>query len=137
MSTSLGTASLGTVSIHAPVGDVLSVLHLVDHRSQPDLLPEYLSLNVTGSDGSLYAYELRGELDIGGADYVFSMLCKAGGSVVVDLTQLKFIEAAGISALLTARKRIEQRGGRFELHGAAGLVRRVFEVVGEADVLET
>ena len=123
-------------SVHRSGPRVASVLRIVDGWRCSDQRPEYLSMKArVGGDG-LHFYELGGELDIAGAGYVLNRLCEDGGSAVVDLSRLTFIDAAGISALLAARHNVDQRGGRFELHGATGFVRRVFDVVGVTDMLE-
>lgn len=56
--------------------------------------------------------------------------------VVVDLSQLEFIDSTGLSALLVARHRIALLGSSLEIRGAAGAARRVFEAAGLEDVLD-
>lgn len=95
-----------------------------------------LSLNVTvGGDGH-HVYGLAGELDIAGVGYVHSKLCEADRPVVIDLSQLTFIDEAGVAALLAARFTIESRGYRVEFRRAADPVRKMFEVVGAGDMLD-
>lgn len=74
---------------------------------------------------------LVGELDLASAPHVRWTLAQVGGhALVVDLSRLAFIDAAGLSALLLVRRRLEQMGRRLVLQGARGPVRRVFEVSG-------
>ena len=60
----------------------------------------------------------------------------AGSLVVVDLQPLTFIDARGLNALLSARRRIIRAGHTFALHRATGLVRRVFEITGLESLLD-
>jgi anti-sigma B factor antagonist len=80
---------------------------------------------------------LVGELDLVYADDVRDALIGADGpEVVVDLSGLEFIDSSGLSALITARRRVMAGGNRLVLRGAQGAARRVFELTGLDDVLE-
>lgn len=70
---------------------------------------------------------LVGELDMVTSTMVSDYLngVADGRDVLVDLTQLDFLNAAGASALVSGKKAIEASGGRFTVRGAAGIVRRV------------
>ena len=69
---------------------------------------------------------LHGQLDLANADRVRDALVAATGPrVVVDLSDLRFLDSSGIAALLSARSQITQSGRAFELRGAHGVVRRV------------
>lgn len=71
------------------------------------------------------------------AEQVRDAVLAAGGStVVVDLTGLSFLDARGLAALLAARKAAQHGGRAVRLRGAHGIVRRVFDVVGCADLLD-
>lgn len=50
--------------------------------------------------------------------------------VVVDVSELTFIDSQGVAAFLHAQKEFEGQGNRLEVHGAQGAVRRVFEIMG-------
>jgi anti-anti-sigma factor len=60
--------------------------------------------------------------------------CAGGGSpprsVIVDLTEVTFIDSAGISSLLTVRQTVGEWGGRLILCGVPPLIDRTFRVVG-------
>ena len=56
---------------------------------------------------------LHGELDIVSAyDLALALVEVAGSTVVVDLSDLTFMDSTGISALVMARKRILDDGRR-------------------------
>jgi anti-sigma B factor antagonist len=97
---------------------------------------ELLSSVMTTS-GAVQVVRLRGELDLAAADNIKdALLMLSATTVVVDLEQLTFLDASGLSALLVARTGITATGRRFKIRGARGLVRRVFEVTDLAHPLE-
>jgi anti-sigma B factor antagonist len=74
---------------------------------------------------------LHGELDIASAPDLKSELGSLTAPIVtVDLADLKFMDSAGITALVGARNATVARGGSFRLQGAEGSVRRVIEITG-------
>ncbi len=87
------------------------------------------NLEVT-TDEDVQVFVLRGELDVANAEEVKQALTAASGSVVVDLSELSFIDSSGLTALVHARDDVCGRGGRLVLRGANGSVRRVFEITG-------
>jgi anti-anti-sigma factor len=52
-----------------------------------------------------------------------------GGTVIVDLTNLHFMDSSGVHVLLEAAKQLDGKGCLF-LHGVRGPVARLFELVG-------
>jgi len=91
-----------------------------------------------GSDG--HCVHLTGELDLDGGGLVEAVLWRArqdGASaanvVVVDLSELDFMDVAGFRALLAGTRQWRERGGTLVLAGAHGLVRRGIEVIGGTD----
>jgi anti-anti-sigma factor len=86
--------------------------------------------------GDVHVVSLRGQLDLASAGAVRDALVQiAGSTVVVDLSDLRFLDSSGIAALLSARSQIMQGGHGFQLRGAHGIVRRVLEVTGLAFLL--
>ncbi len=84
----------------------------------------------------VHVVSLHGQLDLANADRVRDAIIGAAGStVVVDLSDLQFLDSSGIAALLSARSRITDTGHGFEVRGAQGIVRRVLEVTGLAFLL--
>lgn len=87
--------------------------------------------------GDTHFVRLRGELDMATADFLHGTLVKvAGSTVVVDLSELRFIDAAGLSALMVSRRDITAAGHRFGITGANALVRKVFELTDLAHFLD-
>lgn len=79
---------------------------------------------------------IYGELDLVHGDEVQLALESASDDVVVDLSELEFVDSTGLSSLLLARRHLEGRGHALEIRGARGAVRKVFEAAGLADVLD-
>lgn len=51
-------------------------------------------------------------------------------NLVIDLTQLEYISSTGLSAFLSAAKKIRAQGGRMALAGLNSRIRLVFEMSG-------
>jgi anti-anti-sigma factor len=100
--------------------------------------PQPFRMEVEDADGAdTPVLRLFGELDLVSAEAVqHALVALARSEVVVDLSQLEFIDSSGLAALLRARRRIEEAGQRLEIRGAQGATRRVFEAAGLADVLD-
>jgi len=60
--------------------------------------------------------------------------CEAGPDpspeLVVDLSQVTFLDSTGIRALIDAEQALARRGGRLVVCGATGVARRCLEVTG-------
>lgn len=92
---------------------------------------------VVDACGDRRTVHLAGELDLETAAEVRWMLRRvAGSAVVVDLSRLTFIDAAGVSALLLVRRQLEAAGRRFSIRRARGPVRRVFDLSGLDHLIE-
>ena len=90
----------------------------------------------TAVDGPLCIIRLAGELDLAGVEELVDVLASATGAVVVvDLSELSFIDACGVSALLVARWRVLAEGRECLLRGAKNFVQRVFEILGVDELL--
>ena len=50
--------------------------------------------------------------------------------LVVDLSQVTFLDSTGIRALVDAEQALARRGGRLVVRGASGVVRRCLDVTG-------
>jgi stage II sporulation protein AA (anti-sigma F factor antagonist) len=89
--------------------------------------------------GATCMVQLRGELDLATAEVVEQALEKAfgedAGHVIVDMTELEFIDSTGIALLVTAVGR-DGDGTRLRfVQSRVPAVRRIFEVTGIADRL--
>lgn len=97
--------------------------------------PDGMVIAVDASAGRS-TVQLVGDLDLASAPRVRWALPRlAGPALVVDLSRLAFIDAAGLSSLLLVRRQLEQTGRAMVLQGARGPVRRVFEISGLAHLL--
>jgi anti-sigma B factor antagonist len=63
----------------------------------------------------------------------------AGGatSLVIDVTEMTFIDSSGLRVLVHARQRTADAGGRFGLHQPSDSVVRLLELTGLNDLLRT
>jgi anti-anti-sigma factor len=77
---------------------------------------------------------LSGELDTSSVPVAADLLngaADAGARVVVcDITDLTFIDSAGVTTLLTFGKRMELIGGAFSILGPSPWIERLFEILG-------
>jgi anti-sigma B factor antagonist len=53
-----------------------------------------------------------------------------GGQVIVDLSQVGFLDSSGIAALLAGMHAARRAGASYRLSGVGGLVQRVLAVTG-------
>lgn len=85
--------------------------------------------------GSTVQVALCGELDLATAPALRSCLGPlvkadpAPARLVLDLRDLDFVDASGISALLTIQRALAARGGELVLRSPSRLVRRVVKVL--------
>jgi anti-anti-sigma factor len=56
------------------------------------------------------------------------------GRVVLDLSRVEHIDAAGLGLLLVARDTVRTKGGQAELHGASGQVGRMLHLARFTDL---
>jgi anti-anti-sigma factor len=82
---------------------------------------------------------LRGEADLASrAEFealVAEVLAADAPAIVVDVQRLQYLESACLRRLLHAHSAAEADGRTLVVHGANGIVRRVLEVAGVADLL--
>jgi anti-sigma B factor antagonist len=74
-----------------------------------------------------------GELDLATAPELRDALLSAvdnSSSVVVDLSECRFIDSTVLSVLLQARERVLASDGEFTLRGVQGRVMRVLDIAG-------
>ena len=86
-------------------------------------------------EGSTAIVSVAGELDLATAEGLRSRLSTVVAAkppperLVLDLAELEFVDASGISALLHAQRALAARGGVTELRSPSRLVRRVVRVL--------
>jgi anti-anti-sigma factor len=99
------------------------------------VLPQF-SITVRNlPDLDMHVVELSGELDIVSADFLTAALVEvAGSTVVVDLSDLAFMDCRGVAALIAARDHIEANGlGNIVLTDPQRMVRKPLEILGLGD----
>jgi len=75
---------------------------------------------------------LKGEIDLHVSPSVTAslnaMIEKKPRRLVVDLSEVTYIDSAGLAALIEAMQKVEGYGGRFLLAGLQETVRSIFEI---------
>ena len=84
--------------------------------------------------GASRVVRLSGECDIASAPQLQEALKSMRGpditEVIVDATELDFMDSTGLGVVMGALKRLKESGGTLKIAGARGPVRRVLEVTG-------
>jgi anti-anti-sigma factor len=92
-----------------------------------------------GREDGAQALELVGELDVASAPALRERLAevaiRGGGPLVIDLSDLNFIDSTGLSVLLNAKRRLTRRGRGFAVVCPPGHVRRILEVTQLVEAL--
>lgn len=82
---------------------------------------------------------LRGELDLVNAGELDDVLGQddvgAAGALVLDLTELKFLDSSGLRALLRAQELAAGRGQDFAVTPGSGQVQRLLNITHASDQL--
>ena len=94
-----------------------------------------LSIDIKAeNDGDALIFRLRGSLDIATSPSVRAALNEAADegkhNIVVDLTELQFIDSTGLSALIAGRRRAVEHGGRVALVAREGAILRLLNITG-------
>jgi anti-anti-sigma factor len=86
-----------------------------------------------------YHYNLRGDVDLANAPQLRAELSEViaqdGAHLLVDCTNLTFIDSMGITVLLEANRKLEEDGRHMLLFNVPPRTQRVFEMLGLADLL--
>jgi anti-sigma B factor antagonist len=97
-------------------------------------IPEF-GVSSAGLGGRAYSVRVEGELDLYTAPDVRDALASLppeSRHVLVDLSQLSFLDSAGLGMLLSAARRLRARGGTMMLLVDDSRILRVLEVTGLA-----
>ena len=89
-----------------------------------------------GSDGVII--RMRGDLDLSTAADLANVIerdCPGAARLTIDLSELSFLDCAGLRVLLYARARAESNGGDLLLIRGRDSVQRVFRLAGLEDRL--
>ena len=81
--------------------------------------------------------KLTGEFDISGRELADELLARADDSskLVLDLSELEFIDSMGIHFVVTAHETAQADGREFTIVRGGPEVDRIFRLVGLGDVL--
>jgi len=96
---------------------------------------EELSIDIKSEkQGEALIYKLRGSLDLATSPSVRAALVEAASEgrhdIIVDLTQLEFIDSTGLGALIGAHRRALEHGGKVRLVVADGPIARLLNITG-------
>jgi anti-sigma B factor antagonist len=105
--------------------------------SEPPGAP--FEIEVSSAEGKVEVVALRGELDSDEApafDRVLEELRAAGArEIVIDLSELSFIDSSGISVLVGAARACSAERGTLVVASPTPHVRRVFEIVSLSELM--
>jgi anti-anti-sigma factor len=116
------------VQRESTAGDVFRVRILTDD----DLAENHLV-----EDDRTVVLALEGECDLASAPLLDAVLRESdrGGSVVLDVEELTFLDCAALTVLLDAAERCRGAGAQLTLRGARPFVRRVVALAGATEHL--
>ena len=100
-----------------------------------------LGIDLTaGDDGKTQIFALHGSLDIATSPTLRAALLEAadhaGHLLVVDLSQLDFLDSTGLGALIGAHKRASESDGSVRLVAQEGQILRLLRITGLLDVFQ-
>jgi anti-sigma B factor antagonist len=88
----------------------------------------------TEHDGDAMVYRLRGSLDLATAPSLRAALIEAANAgmhdIVVDLTNVEFLDSTGLGALIGGHRRALEHGGRVRLIVHDGAIQRLLTITG-------
>lgn len=88
----------------------------------------------TEDDGETLVFKLRGSLDLATSPTARAALIEATEKgchdLIVDLTQLEFLDSTGLGALIGAHRRTAERGGSLRLIVTDGPIARLLNITG-------
>ena len=90
------------------------------------------SSNITSRKNRSKVVPLKGEIDLHVSPTVTAALTEVIDQkperFVVDLSEVSYIDSAGLAALIQAMQKVEGYGGKFMLSGLQETVRSIFEI---------
>jgi anti-anti-sigma factor len=99
-----------------------------------------MKLNLETDHGEIAIVRLLGELDIAGCEEFEQALSDAGQNgahtVVVDLSELDFLDSSGLRSLLKAHGELREKGVRLAVVRGTPAVHRVFQITRTDQRLE-
>jgi anti-sigma B factor antagonist len=96
-------------------------------------------LHVTERDDGVTVVRVAGELDVATAPQLrqeaVRLIAAGRRCLVVDLTEVRFLDSTGLGVIVGVLKRARTHGGDVAVAGAADHVRKVFELTRLSDVV--
>jgi anti-sigma B factor antagonist len=100
----------------------------------PKMTHDELSIDLKNDNEGTLVFKLRGSLDLATAPTVRAALSEAtetgSKSLIVDLSQLEFLDSTGLGVLIGAHRRTAERGGTFRLIATEGPISRLLNITG-------
>jgi anti-sigma B factor antagonist len=99
-------------------------------------LPQFSAYLVDGPNGARRV-KLTGEFDISGRELADEVLARVADArkIVLDLSELEFIDSMGIHFVVTAHQTAQADGRELTIVRGGPEVDRIFKLVGLGDVL--
>jgi anti-sigma B factor antagonist len=121
----------------APEGTVFRVNEKEDFSQRPWLKVPQHSVKWESGTATLVVV---GEVDIASTPLLFSQLAKIRSTnglvaLVIDLASVTFMDASGLTFLITAQKEVQSNLQRMDIVGASGQIQRLFEITGLNSIL--
>src|SRR5215467_754894 len=99
---------------------------------QDEMKKDPASSRTTACRGRSNVLPLKGEIDLHVSPSVTAslnaMIDKKPERMVIDLSDVSYIDSAGLAALIEAMQKVEGYGGKFMLAGLQETVRSIFEI---------
>lgn len=111
-----------------------------DEISEGTARMDRFAVNVGDSGEGRYVVTVSGELDLATADRLWTQLealLVPQAVVVLDGTEISFLDSSGLRVLLQAGNRATAGGAQFRLVAPQQAVQRVLELAGTKDHLQT
>ena len=122
-------------------GSTFSVYLPIAAEAVPEgpLVLEPTPESTEAADGPM-VWRLRGEIDTANAARIEAELleavCRGAGDVVLDLTDVAFIDSSGLGSLVAVAAEVRTRGGHLAIVPGPPHVRRVFDLLQLDELLE-
>jgi len=87
-----------------------------------------LAIKVTGEIDAYTAPQLREKL--------FPMSEKEGVKMVVDLSEVNYMDSTGLGVFVGVFKNVRAHSGEFKIVGVSERLERLFEITGLADIID-
>jgi anti-sigma B factor antagonist len=98
-----------------------------------------ISIDVKETESTL-AVKVNGEIDAYTApqlrEKLFPMSEKEGVKMVVDLSEVNYMDSTGLGVFVGVFKNVRAHNGEFKIVGLSERLQRLFEITGLADIID-